>query len=144
MSFGQAASSRAGVRRVVDDAPCPCGSGDLFSTCCGPLLDGYPAPTAERLMRSRYTAFFLGDARYLEQSWHPRTRPDQVAIDTDLRWTGLRIDATAAGGVGDSTGVVEFTASWVEGAASARGTLHERSRFVHQGGRWWYLEGEID
>ena len=51
--------------------PCPCGSGRAFGACCGPALSGErPAPTAEALMRSRYTAFTLRDTAYLLASWH--------------------------------------------------------------------------
>lgn len=141
MSFGHAASSRSGIRRVEDTAPCPCGSDDTFGGCCGPVLRGGPAPTAERLMRSRYTAFFVGDADHLLASWHPRARPEAIEIDRDVHWTGLRILDVVAGSAGEATGVVEFRASWSE--RGAKGELHERSRFVRQSGRWWYLDGDV-
>jgi SEC-C motif-containing protein len=92
-------------------------------------------------MRSRYTAFVVGDARYLSETWHPRTRPDDLSLDAAQRWTGLEIVATEDGG-DDARGVVEFRAAWRNG--SARGVLHERSRFVRQRGRWWYVDGTID
>ena len=141
MSFGHAASRRSGIRRVEDAAPCPCGSGDTFGGCCGPVLRGGPAPTAERLMRSRYTAFFVGDADHLLASWHPRTRPEAIEIDGDLRWTGMRILDVEAGSADEATGIVEFRASWTE--RGTQGELHERSRFVRQSGRWWYLDGDV-
>lgn len=145
MSFGPAASRSNRVRGLDDAAPCPCGSGEPYGGCCGPLLGGGAAPSAERLMRSRYTAFFFGDAEYLRQSWHPRTRPDAIEIDDHLRWSGLKIDEVEDGGVGDTRGVVAFTASWIEGSGRSvtRGALRERSRFVHESGRWWYLDGEV-
>ncbi|MGZ8804411.1 MAG: YchJ family protein [Microbacterium sp.] len=145
MSFGRAAS-RGGSARTVDSAsPCPCGSGDQFGACCGPVLRGTPAPTAERLMRSRYTAFFVGDIDHLIASWHPRTRPRDLGIDPLVRWTGLSVDAVEEGGADDTQGVVEFTASWEEssGPDVTAGALHERSRFVRQSGRWWYVEGDV-
>lgn len=90
-------------------------------------------------MRSRYSAFALGDARYLAETWHPRTRPERIDLDLDLRWVGLRIiDAPAPGGA--NTGVVEFRARWRQGAQA--GEQHERSRFVLAAGRWWYLDPE--
>jgi SEC-C motif-containing protein len=92
-------------------------------------------------MRSRYTAFVVGDAGYLLGTWHPGTRPDDLPLDPSLRWTGLRIVDVAAGGEDDSRGVVEFIAEWREGATS--GALAERSRFVRQSGRWWYLDGQV-
>jgi SEC-C motif-containing protein len=93
-------------------------------------------------MRSRYTAFVVGDARYLEETWHPRTRPDGLTLDATQRWTGLQIVHVEAGGEGDTRGVVELRAAWRHGRE--RGVLAERSRFVRQGGRWWYLDGEVD
>jgi SEC-C motif domain protein len=59
---------------------CPCGAGPSYDRCCGPLHDGAPAPTAEALMRSRYSAFAVGRADHLFRSWHPRTRPDEVVL----------------------------------------------------------------
>ncbi|KQZ84039.1 hypothetical protein ASD56_08400 [Microbacterium sp. Root166] len=133
MSFGQAAQ-----RIAAGEAPCPCGSGERLDGCCGPILDGTPAPTAERVMRSRYTAFSLGDVRHLRLTWHPRTRPDDLDLDPGLRWTGLEVLATRAGGPDDDTGEVEFRAHWRQDRE--RGVLHERSAFVRRGGRWVYVE----
>lgn len=142
MSFGSPASGPA-ARRIAADAPCPCGSGVEFAGCCSPLLQGEPSTSAERLMRSRYTAFALGDAAHLERTWHPRTRPQRVEPDAALEWTGLRIVATEAGGASDVAGVVEFVASWAEPDGTT-GALHERSAFARRGGRWLYVEGEVD
>ena len=69
----------------------------MFGECCGPLLDGAPAPSAERLMRSRYTAFAVGDAGYLVRTWHPRTRPSDVDLDGTV-WEGLVIEEAAEEG----------------------------------------------
>lgn len=144
MSFGAAASraARDGFPRVADADPCPCGSGERFDGCCAPALRGTPAPTAERLMRSRYTAFVIGDAVYLHDTWHPGTRPSELTLDPEQRWTGLDIADVEDGGEGATRGVVEFRAAWRHGRD--HGVLHERSRFVQQGGRWWYLDGQID
>ncbi|MCE4025129.1 YchJ family protein [Microbacterium sp. Au-Mic1] len=120
---------------------CPCGSGDVFDACCGPILAGRAAPTAERLMRSRYTAFTVGDAGYLQRSWHPTTRPVRLHIDPDLRWLHLDILAKEGGGPFDTEGVVEFEA--IHRDASGRGVLHERSRFVREDGCWFYVDGEV-
>ncbi|WP_240642314.1 YchJ family protein [Microbacterium sulfonylureivorans] len=143
MSFGAAAARTPDDRfaRVGGDRPCPCGSGDPFDGCCRPLLRGAPAPSAERLMRSRYTAFVVGDAAYLVGTWHPRTRPDELDLDPAQRWTRLEIVATEAGGPGDLRGVVEFRAHWSHGRE--RGVLHERSRFARGSGRWWYVDGDV-
>jgi SEC-C motif-containing protein len=134
-------SGDAGFVRIAPEQPCPCGSGTRFDSCCGPILAGTPADTAEALMRSRYTAFVIGDAPHLVGTWHPGTRPDDVTLDPAQRWAGLEIIETVDGGPQDSRGIVEFRARWRHGRDS--GTLHERSRFVRQSGRWWYLDGRI-
>ncbi|WP_448720553.1 YchJ family protein [Microbacterium natoriense] len=126
---------------IGDAVRCPCASGDAYGGCCGPLHRGAPAPTAERLMRSRYTAFALEDAAYLHTSWHPSTRPRSIEFEPGLRWRTLVIVDRVAGGPFDDEGVVEFEAFWQQDRA--RGTLHERSRFVREDRRWLYLDGEV-
>ncbi|MCC4907564.1 YchJ family protein [Microbacterium sp. cx-59] len=126
---------------VTGDASCPCGSGETYDGCCAPALRGTPPATAEALMRSRYTAFVVGDGAYLRETWHPGTRPDDVDPDPALRWTGLSILGTREGMPGDTRGRVEFRARYRAGRE--RGELHEDSRFVWQSGRWWYLDGVI-
>ena len=124
-----------------DSHRCPCGSGDMFARCCGPVLDGVPAPSAERLMRSRFTAFALGDADHLLATWHPTTRPDSLDLDASLRWRRLLIVDRAAGGPFDREGVVEFAAAWEQ--QGERGVLRERSRFVREGRSWFYVDGDV-
>lgn len=125
-----------------DAARCPCNSGDLFGICCAPLLRGAAAPTAERLMRSRYTAFAVADAGYLRASWHPSTRPRTLDLEPDLEWRRLVILDREGGGPFDQEGVVEFEAHWRQG--ENRGSLRERSRFVREDRRWLYLDGEVE
>lgn len=122
--------------------PCPCGSGQDLDACCGPFLDGAVAPTAEALMRSRYSAFARGDEDHLFRTWHPRTRPPGPYTAADITWTGLRVLSTSAGDEGDATGEVEFVASWSRDDG-ATGRVHERSRFARRAGRWFYLDGEL-
>lgn len=141
MSFGQAASRPKGFPAVQGSDPCPCDSGLAYDGCCAPILAGTPAPTAERLMRSRYSAFVVGDERHLAETWHPRTRPDTIDLDPALRWMGLEIVRTEAGEGKDSRGTVEFRARWREGAA--KGVLHETSRFIRYAGRWRYVDGDV-
>ncbi len=89
-------------------------------------------------MRSRYAAFAVGDAAYLWRTWHPRTRPDDLSLDTSTRtWTGLRVLGSAHEGGEDW---VEFVASYDSPAGP--GQQHERSRFERRGGRWVYVDGE--
>jgi SEC-C motif-containing protein len=124
---------------VSDDA-CPCGSGGAFTACCGPFLAGAAAPpTAEALMRSRYTAFVRGDADYLLATWHVDTRPAALDLEPGLTWLGLRIVEVAQGGADDAIGTVEFVARCKRGGRAQR--LHERSSFVRSAGRWVYLRG---
>lgn len=126
---------------IEDEARCPCSSGDVFGACCRPLLDGTPAPTAERLMRSRYTAFVLEAGEHLLRTWHPTTRPASIDFESNLDWRRLLILDRAAGGPFDRDGVVEFEAFWRQGAQ--RGSLHERSRFVREDRRWYYVDGDV-
>lgn len=120
--------------------PCPCGSGRDFADCCAPALAGErPAATAERLMRSRFTAFVRGDSAYLLASWHPRTRPASLDLQDQPRWERLEILGTEAGREADDSGRVEFAAHYRTDAGA--GCLHEISRFVREAGRWFYLDG---
>lgn len=120
---------------------CPCTSGDTYDACCGPILSGaITAPTAERLMRSRYTAFATRDAAYLLRSWHPSTRPRELDLDDDITWTRLDIRDLVAGGPFASDGVVAFEAHFRH-ADGARDSLRERSRFLREERVWTYLDG---
>jgi SEC-C motif-containing protein len=121
---------------------CPCGSGEPLGRCCLALHRGErQAVTAEQLMRSRYSAYAVGDLDYVWQTWHPRTRPAALTPDSGLTWTGLQILDTVDGLSGDPAGEVEFRASFREGRRS--GTLHERSRFAVRARRWFYVDGEL-
>jgi SEC-C motif domain protein len=124
---------------VVSDAPCPCGSGQAYTACCGPLHDGgQRADTAERLMRSRYAAYARGRLDYVFRTWHPATRPDDVTPVPGLVWTGLTVLGVEAGGPDDAEGLVEFEAAYR--TLDGPGTLRERSRFVRRRAeRWVYL-----
>ncbi|MFN8017993.1 MAG: YchJ family metal-binding protein [Acidimicrobiales bacterium] len=122
------------------DDRCPCGRGRAFGACCGRLLAGdAQAGTPEDLMRSRYSAFAVGDAAYLLRTWAPETRPSRVRIDPAMRWTGLEVLA-ADGGLLDAEGTVEFVATYVR--PDGPGALHERSRFRRDEGRWTYVDGD--
>jgi SEC-C motif-containing protein len=126
-----------------DEARCPCGSNQPFDVCCGPLLTGsQQASTAEALMRSRYTAYGRHDEAYLLRTWHPSTRPGGLDLEEDLRWLGLEIVRTEAGGPDDREGMVEFVARYEAGGQA--GSLREASRFVREEGRWFYVDGRIE
>ncbi|MHA7648654.1 YchJ family protein [Mycobacterium sp. ML4] len=127
--------------KAHDGERCPCGSADSYADCCRPLHIGERgAATALALMRSRFSAFALGDADYLLLSWHPRTRPQRLHLDSDVVWRRLQIVDTEAGAQDDTTGVVEFRAQYVR--HGSRRMLHERSRFTREKGRWLYVDGD--
>ena len=120
---------------------CPCGSGETFENCCGPLLAGTKnAATAEQLMRSRFTANVQGDGAYLQVSYHASTRPSDAAVHFN-DWFSLQIFEVVDGGTEDETGLVEFRALYHQG--TMQGVLHERSRFCREDGCWYYVDGEI-
>lgn len=127
-------------RDLAPDARCPCLSGETYAACCGPLHAGTAeAPTAERLMRSRFSAFAVGDAAYLLTSWHPATRPAELDLDAELRWYRLDVLATERGGPFDREGTVAFAAH--HRGPDGAGVQRETSRFTRVDGRWCYLDG---
>lgn len=99
--------------------------------------------TAEELMRSRFDAFRRSDFAWLLHTWHPSTRPDRLDLADNPRWRGLQILQRQDGGPDDETGIVEFRATYLNDAGGVE-ILHERSRFVREGGRWFYLDGVVD
>ncbi|HLP98645.1 MAG TPA: YchJ family metal-binding protein [Sideroxyarcus sp.] len=121
---------------------CPCGSGKPDAECCARYLAGGElAPTAEALMRSRYTAYTQLNEDYLLATWHASTRPSALDLKEELptKWLSLEVkrheqqDADHA--------LVEFVARYkVQGRAHR---LHEVSRFVREAGRWLYVDGDI-
>ncbi|MGW4566380.1 YchJ family protein [Streptomyces sp. NPDC004561] len=117
---------------------CPCGLPQPYDACCGRFHTGpAAAPTAELLMRSRYSAFVMGEAGYLLRTWHPRTRPERLDLDPRMRWTGLEILGGTDGSAFHSAGTVTFRASY------RGGSLHERSRFERVDGAWVYVDGDF-
>lgn len=87
-------------------------------------------------MRSRFSAFAVGDVDYLLATWHPSTRPSSLELDVNVRWYRLDILARAAGGPLDATGIVEFEAFY---RADTAGSQRERSAFVREKGCWYYI-----
>ena len=85
---------------------CPCGSGSTYEACCGPIVAGAPAPTAEALMRSRYSAYVKRDIAHLERSLSADQRKDFAAEEAkkwaeSSEWLGLTILRTEQGGPDD-------------------------------------------
>ena len=130
------------------DTACPCGCLDakgqslVRGACCGPFLDdfaGHAAPDAERLMRSRYSAFVERHAAYLLATWHVSQRPAELDFEPGLKWLGLEVRSARA--TGPDSAEVEFVA---RSRLAGRGQrLHERSRFVREDGRWYYVDGDM-
>jgi len=123
---------------------CPCCSGKRLNQCCGPLLAGqHYARTVKQLMRSRYSAFALGNhGDYLLETWHPSTRPEVSAEELgqlDTQWIGL--DVVDSSQQGDK-GTVTFCAQWQD-EEGQRQTHREHSRFERITGRWYYVDGDI-
>ena len=127
-------------------AACPCGRLSpkhqplALADCCGRYLDHFdavPAPDAEHLMRSRYSAFVLQRRDYLLATWHAAQRPSTLEFEPGAQWLGLDVrrhrvlDADHA--------EVEFVARYRVAGKAVR--LHERSRFIREGGRWYYVDG---
>jgi SEC-C motif-containing protein len=121
---------------------CPCGSGRALVDCCGPYLDGDAIPpSAEALMRSRYTAYTQVNTAYLLATWHATTRPAELdlAQTPPPKWLGLKVIRHVA--LDDSHALVEFVARYKINGRAER--LHETSRFLREAGRWYYLDGEF-
>ena len=131
---------------------CPCGKLDgarrplAYARCCGRLLDdlsGTPAPDAESLMRSRYSAFVLKRADYLLATWHASRRPLTIEFDPGVKWLGLDVRQHRV--LDETHAEVEFVARQKSGGLAAV-RLHERSRFVKGADapdRWYYLDGDL-
>jgi SEC-C motif-containing protein len=119
--------------------PCPCGAPD-YAACCGRYHGGIPAPDAEALMRSRYSAYVLKLEPYLLATWHPGTRPESLDLAADnAKWLELEVKKHSPQDPNHAT--VEFVARYKIGGRAHR--LHEISRFVRENGRWLYVDGEF-
>lgn len=126
---------------------CPCGQRDTrgrvlpYGQCCGRYLDAWdhPAPNAEALMRSRYSAFVRGRTDYLLASWHVSRRPAALELEPGVKWLGLEVRGHTL--VDASHAEVEFVARQRDAGGRAV-RLHERSRFVLEDGRWFYVDGD--
>ena len=124
----------------TESAPCPCGSQQPYPHCCAPLHTGTAAPTAEALMRSRYSAYVLLLEPYLLATWHASTRPAQLDLATDekTQWLGLAVKRHET--TGADSAIVEFVARYKIAGRAHR--LHESSRFLLEEGRWYYVDGD--
>ncbi len=139
---------------ATDAAACPCGkraSGKAqakpltYAQCCGRFIDDWttPAPDAEHLMRSRYSAFVMQCDDYLLATWHESTRPASLDFELGAHWLGLEVLAHRPGPALDAA-VVRFVARYRVAGKAVR--LAETSRFVreavHGTERWFYVDGD--
>ncbi len=126
---------------------CPCGRLNgrgqplALEACCGRYLDhDTPAPDAESLMRSRYSAFALGREPYLLATWHASTRPAALGLEPGVKWLGLEVRLHKE--IDDDHAEVAFVARSRIGGRAQR--LQEHSRFVREAGRWFYVDGDLN
>ncbi|MCE5182252.1 MAG: SEC-C domain-containing protein [Betaproteobacteria bacterium] len=124
------------------NTPCPCGLPHRYEDCCGRYTcDHAPAPNAEALMRSRYTAYALRLESYLLATWHPDTRPATLNLEDEPqpKWLGLQVKSHRQ--IDEIHAEVEFVARCKIGGRAHR--MHETSRFVLMAGRWYYADGDV-
>jgi SEC-C motif-containing protein len=118
---------------------CPCGSGAPYQDCCEPYHLSTDAPNAEKLMRSRYSAYVLGLEEYLLNTWHPNTRPKYLNLANDrTKWLGLEVRRFEPN---DDQAIVEFIARYKDNGKAEK--LHEISQFRRIARRWYYVDGEF-
>jgi SEC-C motif-containing protein len=121
---------------------CPCGSGKTYADCCGRyLVDKESAPTAEALMRSRYTAYTQLREDYLLATWHSSTRPEKLGLadEPSCKWLGLQVKRHEQKDAEHAR--VEFVARYKINGRAYR--LHEVSSFVRETGQWFYVDGDV-
>jgi SEC-C motif-containing protein len=125
---------------------CPCGSGKPLSSCCEPIISGKTAaPTAESLMRARYTSYATGKIDFIEKTHAPESRADfdRKASEKwakESTWNGLQIVATKDGGAEDKTGVVSFVAGFSTGGQNYE--HREIATFRKEGATWYFVDGK--
>jgi len=126
---------------------CPCGSNESYEKCCAPFHKGVKnAPTAEKLMRARYSAFAVGAMDYVEKTHHKKTRADldmegvsQWALNSE--WLGLEILKTEEGQANDTEGKVEFRCQFKYN--NQLQVHHEYSSFEKVGDEWFFVDGVL-
>ncbi len=125
---------------------CPCQSGQAYADCCEPYISGkVNAPTAEALMRARYTAHEKGAISYIKKTLAPEMRSqfDEAAVkewSEKSEWLGLQVISTKKGGAGDKIGTVEFNARYQLGGKVRE--HHEVSQFRKEGDQWYFVDGD--
>jgi len=124
------------MKNTRADKPCYCGTEQPYENCCAAFIEGkQSAPSAETLMRSRYSAYAQHNEDYILSTWHASTRPQSLSINSDspVKWIRLKV-------ISSSYDTVEFIA-WYKHNGKAH-QLHELSRFIFEDQRWYYLDGD--
>ncbi|SFV90046.1 UPF0225 protein YchJ [hydrothermal vent metagenome] len=130
------------MKKYSPNAPCPCGSSLKYKKCCQKYHKGAVAPTAALLMRSRYSAYAVGDAAYIMKTTHPQ---NSDYTEEKIQWKEeimqfchhtqfLRLNITKIA-EGDTEAYISFKAHL------SSGILKEKSRFLKENGRWYYVDG---
>jgi SEC-C motif-containing protein len=145
--MGEAAApyTAAALTTINAEATCPCGTGQTFASCCQPLLRGERhAPTAEALMRARYSAYATGDIDFITATQDSDESVDREATEAWSRestWHSLEVLEVTGGGPGDKTGTVEFIARYSHGGEELQ--HHEEASFEKRAGRWTLVDGRM-
>ena len=120
---------------------CHCGSPKSFQACCEPYIKGVQkAPTAEALMRSRYSAYATHSADYLVATTHISQRKYHSKKDildwaTTNQWLKLEI-------IEATENTVEFKAYFLDNTLQTI-IHHEKSTFKFENGSWFYVDGKF-
>ena len=134
------AEGAAPERAPREHRRCYCGTPGSYEECCARWHSGperLMAPDAEKLMRSRYSAFVLGLGDYLMDTWDPSTRPATLDLNEPrVRW--LRLEVRRVDQIDENRATVDFVAYSQQRGRRMR--LHEISRFERKDGKWLYLD----
>ena len=141
-------STHPQIKTIDPASPCPCGNDQPYHECCGVFHQGVAASTAEKLMRSRFTAYFLGDTDYLlKTTWQRQISGiDQAGIHKradNTQWRRLDIVSKEAGGESDNKGKVEFKAWFFNPVTQKEEAHHENSDFIKEEGRWYFIYPDV-
>ena len=128
---------------------CPCHSGKLYAQCCGPLHEGSATcQHVEALMRSRYSAYALGNVAYILSTSDPKILPPtpslswtQEVLDfaRGTKFVGLKIlSSRQSGGKGSVT--FQALLQRLDGQDSS---FQEEAHFTRHHGRWYYSGGKV-
>jgi SEC-C motif-containing protein len=127
----------------IEKKYCPCGNKKIYTECCGRFIDGTAFPaTPEELMRSRYTAYSLGQIDYIEKTMRPPASDHfdavrEKSLVRDTHWDHLTVMNSS---FDSNKGYVEFIATY--SADGKKNTLHEISEFHFDDGKWYYVDGK--